>query len=86
MLLLEEYIFKSIMIKCGIIHRKVVCGEVTTIILNDQWISFKLEYELVNIEIKRLNVDALVKNRLVRRNVYFVRIGNKIILHFSKQF
>ena len=52
-LLLEECLFKSIMIKCGLIRRKVVCGEMTTIILNDQWISFKSEYELGNIEINQ---------------------------------
>ena len=48
----------------------------TTIILNDQWLSFKSEYEIVNIEIKKSKVDVLVENKLVRRNVYFIRIGN----------
>ena len=36
LLLLEEHIFKSIMIKHGLIRRKIVCGEKTSIILNDQ--------------------------------------------------
>ena len=64
------------MIKCGLIRRKVICGEMTTIILNDQWISSKSEYELVNVEINKSKVVLLVENKLVRRNVYFLRIGN----------
>ena len=72
------------MIKCEHIRRKVVCGEITTIIRNDQWTSFKLEYELVNIEINKSKVDILVKNKLVRRNVYFIRIGNKNYPSFPK--
>ena len=68
--------FLSIMIKCGLIRRKVICGEMTTIILNDQWISSKSEYELGNVEINKSKVVLLVENKLVRRNVYFLRIGN----------
>ena len=37
----KSVFFKSIMMKCGLIRRKVVCGEMTTIILNDQWMIFK---------------------------------------------
>ena len=80
----KSVFFKSILIKCGLIRRKVLCGEMTTIIRNDQWTSFKSEYELVDIAINKSKVDVLVQNKLVRRNVYFLRIGNKIILHFSK--
>ena len=76
--------FLSIMIKCGLIRRKVVCGEMTTIILNDQCMLFKLEYELVNIGINQSKVNVLVENKLARRNAYFIKIGNKNILHFSK--
>ena len=47
----KSVFFLSIMIKCGLIRRKEVCGEMTTIILNDQSISFKLEYDFFNIEI-----------------------------------
>ena len=47
-----------------------------TIILNDQWTSFKSEYELVDIEINKSKVYVLVQNKLVRRNVYFLIIGN----------
>ena len=77
------------MIKCGLIRRKVICGEMTTIILNDQWISSKSEYELVNVEINKSKVVLLVENKLVRRNVYFLRIGNKnypSFLKVSKQY
>ena len=72
------------MIKHGLIRRKIVCGEKTSIILNDQQILFKSEYELVNIKINKSKVDVLVKNRLVRRNVYFLRIGNKNYPSFLK--
>ena len=72
------------MIKCGLIRRKVICGEMTTIILNDQWISSKSEYELVNVEINKSKVVLLVENKLVRRNVYILRIGSKIFPSFLK--
>ena len=83
LLLLEECIFHSILVKCGLIRRKVVFGEMATIIRNDAWTSFKSEYEL-DIEINKSKVDILVQNKVVRRNVYFLRIGKKIILHLSK--
>ena len=77
------------LIKCGLIRRKVVCGEMTTIIRNDQQTSFKSEYELLNIEIIESKVDVLIENKLRRRDVSFVRIGNKkypSFLKVSKQY
>ena len=65
------------LIKCGLIRRNVVCGELITIIRNDQCTSFKSEYELVNIEVIKSKVDVLVENKLHRRDVSFVRIENK---------
>ena len=56
----------------------------TTLIRNDQWTSFKSEYELVYIEINKLKVDILVQNKLVRRNVYILRIGSKNFPSFLK--
>ena len=50
LLLLGECIFHSVLVKCGLIRRKVVSGEMATIIRNDAWTSFKSEYEL-NVEI-----------------------------------
>ena len=82
-MLLEECIFNSVLVKCGLIRLIVVSGEMVTIILNDTWTSFKSKYEL-GIENNKLKVDILVKNKVVRRNVYFIRIGKKIILHLSK--
>ena len=81
--------FLSILIKCGLIRRKVVYVEMTTIIRNHQWMSFKSEDELVNIEIIKSKVDLLVENKLHRRGVSFVRIGNKnypSYLKASKQY
>ena len=48
-----------------------------TIIVYDKWKAFITEYELVNVEINKSKVDILVRNNLVRRDVYFIRIGNK---------
>ena len=59
----KSVFFLSILIKCGLIRRNVVCGEMTTIIRNDQWTSFKLEYEWVNIEFFKSKVDVLVENK-----------------------
>ena len=55
-----------------------------TIIRNDQWTSFKSEYELVDVKINKQKVGVLVSNKLVRRNVYFLRIGNKNYPSFPK--
>ena len=52
LLLLEECIFHSILVKCGLIRRKVVSGEMETIIRNDIYTFFKSEYEL-DIEINK---------------------------------
>ena len=78
LLLLEEYIFQSVLVKCELIRRKVVHDEMATIIRNDAWTSFKFEYEL-DIEINKSKVDILVQN-----NVYFIRIDKKITLNLSK--
>ena len=68
--------FLSILIKYGLIRRKVVRDEITTIIRNNQWTSFKTEYELVHISIIKSKVDVLAENKLRRRDISFVRIGN----------
>ena len=77
LLLPEEYFFISIVIKCGLICQSVVRDETTTIIQKDPWISFTSEYELINVEINKYKVDVLVENKMFRRNVSFIRIGNK---------
>ena len=76
-MLLEECIFISILLKCGLIRQQVVSGDMITIIVYDKWKAFIAEYELVNVEINKSKVDVLVRNKLVRRDVYFIRIGNK---------
>ena len=43
--------FLSMLIKYRLIRQTFACGEMITIIRNDQQTSFKSEYELVNIEI-----------------------------------
>ena len=65
------------MVKYGLIRRKVVRDEMETITMNGQWILFISEYELINVEINKSKVDVLVKNKLRRRNIPFIRIDNK---------
>ena len=72
LLLLDECIFISILLKCGLLRQQVVSGDMTTIIVYDKWKSFIVEYELVNIEINQSKVDVLFRNKLVRRDGYFI--------------
>ena len=81
--------FISILLKYGLIRQQVVSGDMTTIIVYDKWKAFIIEYELVNIESNKSKVNVLVRNKLVRRDVYFIRIGNKYYpsyLKASKQY
>ena len=45
-------------------------------IVYDKWKSFVVEYELVTVKINKSKVDVLVRNKLVRRDAYLIRIGN----------
>ena len=54
-----------------------------TIFRNDTWTSFKSEYQL-DIESNKSKVEILVQNKVVRRNVYFVRIDQKNNTAFVK--
>ena len=77
------------LVKCGLVRQKVVSGDMTTIILYDKWKLFITEYELVNDEINKSKVDTFVQNKLDRRDVYFIRIGNTYYhsyLKASKQY
>ena len=84
LLLLEGCMFLSMLIKCGLFRRKIVCGTITKIIRNDQWTSFKSEYDLVNIEIIKSNVDVLVENSCAGGMCHLSGLEIKIILHPSK--
>ena len=75
-MLLEECIFHSVLVECGLIRRKVVSGEMVTIIRNDVWTFLKSEYEL-DIEINKSKVDILGQTKGARRNVYFLKIGQQ---------
>ena len=72
------------MLKCGPVRQKVVNRDITTVILYDKWRSFIAEYVIVNVEINKSKVNVLVQNKLVRRNVYFLRIANKNYPSFLK--
>ena len=77
--------FLSILVKCGLVRRKVVSSEMTTIIWNYQWTSFKSEYEL-DIKIIKSKVDVLFEDNFIRRYVYFIRIGNKNYHSYDKAY
>ena len=49
----SKSVFFCILVKYGLIRRKIVSGEMTTIFCNDQWTSLKSEYKL-DIEIIKL--------------------------------
>ena len=68
---------------CRFIRQKIVRRDMSTIILNDQWKLFITEYELADVEINKSKVDFLVENNLLRRDVSFIRIGNK---HYPSYF
>ena len=76
LLLLEGCIFLSVLIKYGLIRRKVVRSEMTTIIQKKQWMSFISEYELINVKINKSKVNVFVENKLLRRDVSFIQISN----------
>ena len=75
--------FLSTLVKGGLIRRNCFSGEMTTIIRNDQWTSFRSEYWL-DIEIIKSKVDVLVENKFIRVCVYFIRIGNKNYHSYDK--
>ena len=75
-MLLEEWIVLSILLTCGLIHQKVVSGAMTTIIVYDKWKLLITEYKLVNVKINKWKVDVLVYNKLLRRDISFIRISN----------
>ena len=78
--------FLSVLIKCGLIRRKVVRSEMTTIIQKKQWMSFILEHELINVKINKSKVNVFVENKLLRRDVLFIRIGNNNYPSYVKSF
>ena len=63
LLLLAEYICLSILERCGLIRRKVVRTERTTLIQKNRWISFILEYELIDFEINKSKLDVLIEDK-----------------------
>ena len=83
LLLYRSVFFIFILLKCEFICQEVVSGDMTTIIAYIKWKLFIVEYELVNIEINKSKVDVLVRNKLVRRDVYFIQIGNT---HYHSHF
>ena len=84
LLLLKERIFLSILIKCGRILQRAVRGDMTTIILNYQWNLFVTEYEFFNVETNKSKVDVIFANKLLRKDVSFIRIDNKCYSSYLK--
>ena len=63
--------------KYGLIRWKNTRSEIVTIIQKNQCISFIPEYKLINVEHNKYKVNILVENELLRRDISFIRIGNK---------
>ena len=61
---------------CELITRKVVRGEMTTIMQKYQWISYILKYKLINVVINKSKVDKLIENKSLRMDVSFIRIDD----------
>ena len=68
LLLLEECIFISILLNCGLIRQQVVSGDMTTIFLYEKWKSFIADYELINIKIDKSKVVVFARNKVIRRD------------------
>ena len=71
--------FMSMLKICGLIRQKLIEDNFIITIQKDQWISFKLKYEMTNIE---FNTSTLFKplGSMFRKDVTFIHIG-KMIYH-----
>ena len=69
-------LFQSILEKYELISQKDVSGEMRKIIQQDQWILFISEYGLSNAEINKYKKDTFIKNRLIWKDVSFIRHSN----------
>ena len=62
---------------CGIIRQKKVNGMTSISIARDQWIIFIRQYQLSNVEFIMSKTGTVIDDRLIRKNLTFIRIGNR---------
>ena len=71
------FFFKSIMKICGLIRQKKVNGMTSISITRDQCIIFISQYQLRNVEIIMFKTGTIIDDKLIRKNLIFIRIGNR---------
>ena len=73
---LVDCVFLSTMKTYGLILQNKVHEMTSTTIARDKWIIFISQYELSNIEIIMSKTRTVIDDKLIRKNLIFVRIGN----------
>ena len=68
---------------CGLIRQKLVKGKLTIIMQQYQWVSFKLEHELTNVELNTSKMCESLRSTF-RKNILVDCIG-KITNHSFKR-
>ena len=61
----------------GLIRQKKVNGMTSISIARDQWIIFISQYQLSNVEIIMSKTGTVIDDKLIRKNLTFIRIGNR---------
>ena len=59
---------------CGLIRQNKVNGMTSISIARDQWIIFISQYELINGEIIMCKTGTVIDDRMIRKNLAFIRI------------
>ena len=62
---------------CGLIRQKKVNGMTSISIARDQWIIFISQHQLSNIEIIMPKIGTVIDDKLIRKNLTFICIGNR---------
>ena len=62
---------------CGLIRQKKVNGMTSISIARDQWIIFISQCQLSNVEIIMSKIGTVIDDKLIRKNLTFIHIGNR---------
>ena len=81
---LEECVFLSIMRICGLIRQKWTSGKSSYIIEQVKWNAILSQYELCNVEISTPKFTLIIDNKIIRKNMIFIRIGTKSSSSYTK--
>ena len=74
---LEDRVSLSIPKICGRIRQKKINGKTSLYVKNDKWTIFFSQYELSNVEIVMSKTSIVIDDKVIRKNMIFIRIGNK---------